>query len=334
VSAPESSPVIMLRSTLTIKPRIANFVPFTMSTLVALSLSHLPVALAAAPTEGSEPASGLQQPDPQQEAPAEVSIQAERQTALAKQTMTISETPDAGPQSKRVSVVVGLGASEGPVYAGSERTRVEPVPYVDVRGLLGGRLYISDVSGLGLNLVDTGSFRAGLNANVAGGRNSSIDEHLRGLPNIGEAASIGGFMAYWSEPFAFQATLARRVGSHPGTAASLGTTYSVSPLPSLRLTASTSVNWADASSLNTFFGISPAEAAHTEKVGNPLPPYSPQAGVFNVAASFVAVYMLGDHWGLVGRVGLVDLIGNSVKDSPLTQRSFQPNAQIGVLYVF
>jgi outer membrane protein len=325
--------VIMLRSKLIIKLRIANFVPFTMSTLVALSLSRLPVALAAAQSEGSEPPPGVQQPDPQ-EAPAEISIEAERQTALAKQTMTISETPDAGPQSKRVSVVVGLGASVGPAYAGSDVTKVSPLPYVDVRGLLDGRLYISDVSGLGLNLVDTGSFRAGLNTNVAGGRDSSSDAHLRGLPGIDKATSIGGFMAYRSEPFAFQATVARRVGSHPGTAASLGTTYSVSPLPNFQLTASTSVNWADASSLNTFFGISPEEAAHAAAVGNPLPPYSPRGGVFNVAATFAAVYMLGDHWGLVGRVGLVDLIGNSVNDSPLTQRSFQPNAQIGLLYVF
>ena len=334
MSAPESSSVIMLRSRLTNKPRIANFFPFTMSALLALSLSHFPVALAAAPPEGSEPASGVQQPDLQQEAPAEVSIEAERQTALAKQTMTVSETPDAGPQSKRLSAVVGLGASVGPAYAGSEVTKGSPLPYVDVRGLLNGRLYISDVSGLGLNLVNTGSFRAGLNANVAGGRDSSIDPHLRGLPGIDKGTSIGGFMAYWSEPIAFQATLARRVGPHPGTAASLGTTYSVSPLPNFQLTASTSVNWADANTLNTFFGISPAAAAHATAVGNPLPPYTPRGGVFNVAATFAAVYMLGDHWGLVGRVGLVDLIGNSVNDSPLTQRSFQPNAQIGVLYVF
>jgi MipA family protein len=315
-----------------IKPRITNFVPFTMSTLLAFSLSHLPIAQAAAPSEG--PASGVQQPDPQQEVPAEISIEAERQTALAKQTMTISETPDAGPQSKRLSVVVGLGASVGSAYTGSEVIKAAPIPYVDVRGVLGGRVYISDVNGLGLNLVDTGSFRAGLNASEAGGRKSSLAAHLRGLPDIGEAASIGGFMAYWSKSFAFQATLARRVGSHPGTAASLGATYSVAPLPNLQLTASTSVSWADASSLKTFFGISPAEAAHTAAAGNPLPPYTPGAGVFDVAATFAAVYMLGDHWGLVGRVGLVDLIGNSVHDSPLTQRAFQPNAQIGVLYVF
>jgi outer membrane scaffolding protein for murein synthesis (MipA/OmpV family) len=56
--------------------------------------------------------------------------------------MIISETPDAGPQSKRLSVVVGLGASVGPAYAGSAVTRVAPIPYVDVRGLLGGCPYV------------------------------------------------------------------------------------------------------------------------------------------------------------------------------------------------
>jgi len=324
----------MLSPRLILKPRIVNFVPLTVFTLLAFGLLSLPLSVAAALPAGSEPSSVVEQPDSQQQASAEISIEAERQTALAKQTMIISETPDAGSQSKRLSVVVGLGASVGPAYAGSEVTRVGPIPYVDVRGLLGGRLYISDVNGLGLNLVDTGSFRAGLNVGDAAGRKSTVDAHLRGLPDIGEAASIGGFIAYWSESFAFQATLANRVGPHPGTAASLGTTYSVSPLPNLQLTASISVSWADARSLKTFFGISPAEAAHTAALGNPLPPYTPRSGVFDVSATFAAVYMLGDHWGLVGRVGLVDLIGNSVNDSPLTQRSFQPNIQIGMLYVF
>lgn len=227
----------MLPSKRILKPRSVNFVPLAMSTWMALSLSHGPVALAAAPTEGPElTASEVpQQPDPQQEAPPEISVEAERQTALAKQTMTVSETPDAGPQSKQLSRVVGLGASVGPAYAGSDVTKVSPLPYIDVRGLLGGHVYISDVNGLGLNLLDTGSFRAGLNANVAGGRDSNIDAHLRGLPDIGKAGVVGGFMAYWTEPFAFQASLARRIGSHPGTGASLGTTYSVSPLPNVQL---------------------------------------------------------------------------------------------------
>ena len=264
-----------------------------------------------------------------------MSVEAERQTALAKETMTISETPDSGPQSKRLSAVVGLAASVGPAYAGSDVNKVSPFPYIDVRGLLDGRVvYFGTFNGLGLNLVDSGSFRAGINVNVAGGRDSSIDPRLRGLPGIDKATALGGFMSYWSGPFAVQATLGQRVGAHPGTAASLGTTYSVSPLPNLQLTVSTSVNWADARSLNTFFGVTPAEAAHAAAVGNPLPAYTARGGVFNVAATFVGVYMLGDHWGVVGRVGLVDLVGHSVTDSPLTQRSFQPDVQIGVLYVF
>jgi outer membrane protein len=324
----------MLCPRLILQPGLLNFVPRTMFTLLAFGLSPLPSAMAAALPAGSEPASVVEQPDSQQQASAEVSIEAERQTALAKQTIIISETPDAGPQSKRLSVVVGLGASVGPAYGGSEVTRVAPIPYVDVRGLLGGRLYISDVNGLGLNLVDTGSFRAGLNVGDAPGRKSNVDAHLRGLPDIGESASIGGFIAYWSKPVALQATLAHRVGSHPGTGVSLGTTYNISPLPSLQLSVGTSVSWVDASAVKTFFGISPAAAADAAAIGNPLPPYIPRSGAFNVAATFAAVHMLGDHLGLVGRVSLVDLIGNSINDSPLTRRSLQPNAQLGMLYAF
>jgi hypothetical protein len=148
----------MLRLKLILQQCIVNFVSLTVVILLAFGLP-LPIAAAAALPAGSEPESPVEQPDSQQQAPAEISIEAERQTALAKQAVIISETPDAGPQSKRLSVVVGLGASAGPAYGGSAVTRVTAIPYVDVRGLLGGRLYISDVNGLGLNLLDTGSFR-------------------------------------------------------------------------------------------------------------------------------------------------------------------------------
>lgn len=248
--------------------------------------------------------------------------------------MTISETPDAGPQTKHLSVIVGLGPILAPDYLGSKKDKVGVIPVIDVRGLLGGRVYISDLNGLGLNLVDTGSFRAGLNAGPASGRKSSVDPHLKGLPDIGDAAAIGGFMAYWRGPLAFQANITRRVGSHPGTAAAVGTAYSVAPLPNLQLNFSTSVTWADASLQKTFFGISPAASARATAVGNPLPAYAPGAGAVNIAATATAVYLLGNHWGVVARVGLVDLIGNSVRDSPLTQRAFQPNVAFGVLYIF
>ncbi len=324
----------MLLSRSFIQPRIVNRSSLTIFTALFFSQAHPQVAFAAAAPEGSAQTSDVPPSDTQQETTPEISVEAERQTDLAMQTMTISDTPDAGPQPKHLSVVVGVGALLGPVYPGSKKYRVSPLPYVDVRGLLGGRIYISDLSGLGINVVDTGSFRAGINLNVAGGRQSKDDPHLKGLPDIGEAGSVGGFIAYWIKPFSFQADIARRVGSHPGTAADVGAAYSVAPIPSLQLNFSTSLSWADASAQNTIFGISPADAAHATAVGNPLPAYTPRSGLVTAGATATAVYLLGEHWGVVGRIGLVDLIGNSVKDSPLTERTFQPNFAIGGLYVF
>lgn len=324
VPPPSAIPVIMLHSSSVTQLRIPQLASFTASSLLLLSQANCSIALAAAAPP----------PDGPQDAPAEISIEAERQTAIAKEAMTISETPDAGPQSKHLSVVVGLGPIVGPAYLGSKKDKVGVIPYVDVRGLLDGRLYITDLGGLGLNLLDTGSFRAGLNLGPADGRKSNVDAHLKGLPDIGEAASVGAFMAYWINPFAVQATVARRVGSHPGTAGSVAASYAITPVPSLQLNVSTSLTWADASTQNTFFGISPGAASRAAAVGNPLPPYTPGAGLVNVSTTFSAVYLLGDHWGVVGRVGLVHLLGDPVRDSPLTQRTFQPNFTLGALYIF
>jgi outer membrane scaffolding protein for murein synthesis (MipA/OmpV family) len=323
-----------------IKPRIQSLTSLTASTMVLLIHTHVSTAIAATvPGESSEQPYDVQQPNAHQAVTGEVSIEAkrqtaeaERETALAKQAITISDTPDAGPQSKHLSVVLGLGAGIGPAYLGSKIDKGGVIPYVDVRGLLGGRLYISDIGGLGLNLIESGPFRAGLNVSLAGGRKSSADPHLRGLPNINDSGAVGGFLAYSYESFAFEGAVSHRVGSHPETDAALGATYSVSPIPRLQMNVSSSLTWS--SSLNTLFGVTPEDAVRTAAVGNPLPVYSPGSGLLTFSAAATAVYQLRDHWGLVARAGVVDLVGSAVRDSPLTLRTLQPNVAIGVLYIF
>jgi len=324
----------MLRPRLLNHPRIVNTASITIFTTLLFSQACPQIALAADPSADAAQTSGTQRSDSQQETTAEVSVEAERQTDLAMQTMTISDTPNAGPQPKHLSVVVGAAAGVGPVYLGSKKDRVSPIPYVDVRGILGGRLFISDVSGVGINLVDIGGFRAGLNLNGGGGRKSKDDPRLKGLPDISNAAIASGFVAYWLNPFSFQADIARRVGSHPGTEADVAVAYTVAPVHNLQLNFSTGLLWADAKTQNTIYGISPADAAHATALGNPLSPYSPGSGLVNATGTVTAVYLLGEHWGLLGRIGLNELIGNSAKDSPLTQRTFEPDVAFGVLYVF
>jgi MipA family protein len=271
----------------------------------------------------------------QEEPPSqEISVQAERQTALDQEAMTISETPNAGPQSRHLSAIVGFGPLVSPAYDGSKKTKVSPFPYVDIRGLLGGRLYLSSLDGLGVNLFNAHGFRGGLTVGPSGGRTSSDDPHLNGLPDISTAAAVGAFLSYSFRPFAVQAKIDRRVGSNSGTKGSLGVTYAVAPIADLHLSFSADMNWADKNYQQAFFGISSVDSARTAAVGNPLPAYAPGAGLIDVGVTAAAVYQVGNHWGLVARFGLHDLAGTPPRNSPLVQRQLQPSFAIGALYKF
>jgi outer membrane protein len=270
----------------------------------------------------------------EQQPPDEISVSAERQTALDNEALTISETPEAGPRTKHVSAIVGIGPLIGPAYDGSKKTKTSVFPYVDVRGLFDDRVFLSVVDGIGLKLLNDGPFRAGFTLNYAGGRTSKDDPHLTGMPDISGAAQVGGFLTYAIKPFAFEAKVRRRLGSTAGTTADLGASVGAAPLPQLHISLSADVSWADSSYQKTFFGVTAAEAATATAAGNPLTPYTPKSGLTSAAITAAAVYQLTDHLGLVVRVQGQDLIGKQAKDSPLVQRTFAPSTAFGVLYKF
>ena len=84
----------------------------------------------------------------------------------------------------------------------------------------------------------------------------------------------------------------------------------------------------------TFFGVTPALAAQANELGNPLIAYTPKAGITTAGITAAGIYQISKHWGLIGRLGLQDLIGKQAKDSPLTQRTFQPSVGCGAAYQF
>jgi outer membrane protein len=229
---------------------------------------------------------------------------------------------------------VGLGALVGPVYDGSNKTKTSPYPYVDIRGLWDDRLFVSSLRGVGLNVFAAGAFRGGLTVNYTGGRTSSDDPRLRGLPDISSGAAAGAFLTWSHEEFSLEAEVQNKFGSAGQADAAFGASYSLTPIPRLHLSLGAHVNWGDSRYGRVNFGITPAEAAQANLLGNPLTPYRAKAGVTTVGVTGAGLYQFNKHWGLVGRIGLQDLVGSAAKDSPLTQRTFVPSVALGAMYQF
>jgi len=264
----------------------------------------------------------------------EISVVTQRQTQLSSEALSISFTPDAEPHVNRISGVAGLGAMVAPAYDGSKKTSAGPYPYVDIHGFFNDRMYLSSVRGVGVNLLDVDRFRGGFAVNYASGRTSKDDPHLNGMPDIGGAAQVGGFLAYSIKPFALEARVRRRLGSSAGTQVELGASVAAAPLPRFHLSFGAGLTWADTRYQQTFFGVTAAEAAQATMRGNPLTQYTPKSGLTTAGVTAAGVYQLGRHWGLLGQLELQDLIGSQAKHSPLTQRTFQPGVAFGAAYQF
>ena len=257
------------------------------------------------------------------------------QSALDAEAISISPTPDAEPSVKgKTSVVVGLGPAVAPVYDGSKDYRLSLFPYLDIHGLLYDRVYISDVRGLGVNIVNSGPFRAGAAVNIEGGRTDRGSDRLRGLPNIGASGVVAGFLSYSVKPFAFEGRVQRELGTDAGTQAGLGASFGTAPTPRLHLSVGAQLSWADSEFNQKHFGVTPAAAAQATAVGNPMGAYVPGSGLTNIGMSATGVYAWSEHWGIAVRLGVPDVVGTPAKESPLTQRKVGGSFAIGPLYKF
>jgi MipA family protein len=265
----------------------------------------------------------------------EVDVTSRKQTALDAEAISLSDTPDAEPSvGGKTSIVIGAAARVAPVYEGSKTTKVSPFPYIDIHGLFHDRVFISDIRGLGINIVEAGAFRAGVSFNDRGGRTSSDSPRLRGLPDIGSAASVAGFMTYSLKPFAFEFKVQRELGSQPGTEAELAASLAMAPSPRWHVSVGAQLNWHDAKFNQKYFGVTAAEAAQATTLGNAMIAYAPGSGLGTVGTTATSVYAMTEHWGFVTRLGLRDLIGSPAKNSPLTERAFGVDFAIGAIYKF
>jgi outer membrane protein len=265
----------------------------------------------------------------------EVDVTTRKQSALDAEAISLSDTPDAEPSvGGKTSIVIGAAARVAPAYDGSNTTKLKPFPYIDIHGLFHDRVFISDIRGIGVNILDEGAFRAGVAFNDGGGRKSSDSARLRGLPDIGSAASAAGFMTYSLKPFAFELRLQRQFGSQPGLEAELGASLAMAPTPRWHVSVGTQLNWHDSKFNQKYFGVTAAEAAQATASGNSLTAYVPGSGLGTVGMTATSVYAMTEHWGLVTRLGLRDLIGSPAKDSPLTERTFGVDFALGAIYKF
>lgn len=226
---------------------------------------------------------------------------------------------------------MGISLAAIPEYEGASDHRLLPVPVVDYEK---GHFFISPRAGLpalGFKASPVQGLDLGVFAGARLGRDANAAEILHGLDDIDLHAVYGTFVGW--EQGRFSTVLAYRRAAREGYGASLDLRLSHRLLlrPRDVVIAGTSIEWADDDYMQTWFGISPEQAAASHAG---LPVYEVASG-FKSASAFVTwIHRLdGSRWSISTTLAATALLDDA-RDSPVVERRTAPLASIGALWSF
>lgn len=230
-------------------------------------------------------------------------------------------------QSPEWEGAIGLLASSGPAYSGADerKTRVTPGFYLRY-----GRLSVTNASGfitrssdevargLGVDLSPHRDVKLSLGLRVDGGRSEATSGALAGLGKVRATARVRlaarwNVDEHWRVGAAWNVDALGRGGGYFGEASlsheqrfSADTTW----------IAGIAATLAGARNMQTYFGITPSQAART-----PYPVYQPSAGLRDATLYANLRSQIAPRWVLLAGISATHLLGPAA-DSPLTfQRS-------------
>lgn len=134
-------------------------------------------------------------------------------------------------------------------------------------------------------LFDTGVFEAGITGTMTWKRDSSSSYALRGMSNIDYAYQIGGYAQWFPMDWLrLRGDVRYGFGGFEGVVADFAVdAIHFSPeLWGVTLSAGPRMTLASSGYVDTYYGITPAEASFAQALGNPLTPYKAGGGVYSV----------------------------------------------------
>ncbi|MFM0646144.1 MipA/OmpV family protein [Paraburkholderia bryophila] len=229
-------------------------------------------------------------------------------------------------QAAATPTTIGIGVAAAPRYEGSSTYHLEPFPILSASH---GIFFVDGLEG-GIAFPLGSNLKAGLILSTQFGRDQSDGNRLNGLGDIHTTAGFGSFLDW--HPGAFDASLKFLQSLHAGYGATLTleTKYTFRLGQRDSLTVGNGTVWANRGSMQTFFGVSPAQAANSA-VG--LPVFSPSAGFKDIGTSATWVHLLNRKWSLNGTLRVDHLLGDAA-ESPVVEHSTSLFGGVGAAYTF
>lgn len=235
-----------------------------------------------------------------------------------------------------VDVTLGAGVAWAPRYPGAEDNRLRAIPLI---GLSYGRFFAggdpdgggADGPSVGVSLYrdSSWSLSVALAIGLGDARRESDHPDLEGTGDIERATRLvaaGRYRWRWLD-------IALRVapdvsGKDQGTLAFLDLAARYRASAKLTLSAGPGITWADDSYMQTFFSVTPEQAASSR-----LPVYEARGGLHMVRFAVGAAYRIDSEWSLGARLGSGRLAGDAQR-SPITRDRDQHLVALFAAYRF
>ena len=231
---------------------------------------------------------------------------------LDKQNASIQSPED---ESWNIELSGGLMYMYGPKYDGSDNygSKVLPAASLEYKN---GLIFMGIMDGIGSYFLQGEDYKVGASIGYGFGRDESDDrKNLRGMGDIdsGLEATLKG--EYSFGPVELSGEVIAGTKEHGTTAKiEVGTMLPVTEQLMVKISAGST--WADATHMESYFGVSPAQAARSG-----YSRYEAESGFKSAGISVGVIYNITEEWDLMLMVNGDQLLGDAA-DSPITKEEF------------
>lgn len=268
--------------------------------------------------------------------PPRVAMQAALAASLLALCPLAQAQSDASEPPYGMSGRLGLGVATVPTYEGSDERRTLAVPDLSLsyRSHDWGTVAF-DQRGLTWTAVEADAFRLALVAQFDPGRKDKDpsaldptpgDKRLSGMGKVKSSTEAGVGIGYGPLMLVARQSLSNHGPKGVQAELSAGIPWALSD--SFTLHFSAGATWANKDYMQTYFGVTPAQAKATS-----FAVYTPKSGVRKVELNIGAECVLAPSWTLQANVG-VSRLGDEAAASPLVSRRNGVTAMLGVARVF
>jgi MipA family protein len=221
---------------------------------------------------------------------------------------------------------VGAMGMFAPSYEGSDEHKFAPFPMIDLTW--NERVFLTTRDGLGAYAISTENFKLGGAVNYSFGRDEE-DVDLNGIGGVDGGIAAAAVAKFNYGPFFLGSNLSHQMtGDDTGFLLTLSGGSALPVTEDLMLMATASLQAADDAYMESYFGVSNAEA-----LAGGVNAYEAEAGLKSVGLSVGATYNVTGNWNILALGSYTRLVGDAA-DSPYTKDENQFMVGAGLVYQF